>query len=172
MLELNGRLLFSLLRLQLVELIRHQDTNLWAAISFAKENLAPLAPANQQFQNELEQTMALLIYPPDGRTPVLKELLDPILRQQVAMEANQALLEHNAYDPQPRLKTLVHIRKWAENRAMDATIRGDGSRGKYLESLGLWDEEKHVGANESSEDSVMSGAGDVGAEGSGEPMAT
>ncbi|KAI9662673.1 MAG: hypothetical protein M1831_002716 [Alyxoria varia] len=172
-LDLNGRLLFSLLRLQLVEIIRQQNVDMWEAISFARDNLAPLAPANPDFQTEFEHTMALLIYPADKRTPVLKELLDPKLRQQVAIEANQALLEHNAYDPQPRLKTLVHIRKWAENRAVDATARGDGPKGTYLETLGLWDEEKSGGVikNGAGEDSVMSGAGDVEAEGAGEPMA-
>jgi glucose-induced degradation protein 8 len=73
LLDRDNRLHFSLLRLQLVELIRASfsstDSSAVAkAIEFAQQNLAPYATLDPQFKNDLERAMALLIVPRESWT--------------------------------------------------------------------------------------------------------
>ncbi|KAF2459037.1 CTLH/CRA C-terminal to lish motif domain-containing protein [Lineolata rhizophorae] len=131
--ELNPEILdrdhalhFSLLRLHLIELIRTSlamppnKTDITPALQFATEHLAPRASTNSEFLEDLERTMALLIFSPTSLTPELKALLDPTLRQQVANHVMEAILRSHGQKSEARIKDLVRLRAWLESKARDA----------------------------------------------------
>ena len=121
LLDENKALHFSLLRLQLIELIRDAGPSAedcQEAIDFAAANLAPRASENQQFLHDLEYTMSLLIFQPKDRTPAIAKLLDPSLRQQVASDVNTALLEASGRSGKATLHELIHHRAWAHKKAL------------------------------------------------------
>ncbi|KAL8666323.1 MAG: hypothetical protein Q9202_001594 [Teloschistes flavicans] len=124
LLEKDSALYFALLRLQLVELVRktRADSNdhVLEAIEFATNNLAPRAPARQEFLEDLEQTMALLIVKPEDRSPELSALLEPKLRKDVAQRVNEALLKEQGERTKAKLVHLVRMRAWAEKKAREA----------------------------------------------------
>jgi glucose-induced degradation protein 8 len=145
-LDRNTRLHFSLLRLQLVELIRASFTTtdkeaVAKAIEFAQQNLAPYATVDPQFKNDLERAMALLIVPreswnqpaasqatePSG-TPApndfgaLSELVDPSLRVKVAKDVNEAILQSQDQAREAKIRYLVRARAWAENLAREKKV--------------------------------------------------
>lgn len=66
--------------------------------------------------------MALLIFPIDKMTPELKALLDPSLRQTVATSVNEAILSSQGERREARIRSLVRLRTWAEQKARDAKI--------------------------------------------------
>ncbi|KAJ8060622.1 hypothetical protein OCU04_010932 [Sclerotinia nivalis] len=123
-LENNPALHFSLLRLQLVELIRSCNatpgSDITPALNFATTQLAPRAPANPEFLEDLERTMALLIFPSDNLEPQLAALLHPDLRRSVADKVNKAILQSQNKRRDAAIRDLVHLRAWAENSARDA----------------------------------------------------
>ena len=113
-----------MLRLQLVELIRKAtatpDGDITPALTFATTHLAPRAPTNPEFLEDLERTMALLIFPPDNLAPSLAALLNPTLRQEVAQRVNQALLQSQGEPTKATLYDLVNYRSWANQKAIEA----------------------------------------------------
>ncbi|KAK0659084.1 Uncharacterized protein DIS24_g4242 [Lasiodiplodia hormozganensis] len=115
---------FALLRLQLIELIRKcmssPNADITPALTFATSELAPRAPTNQEFLEDLERTMALLIFPPENLAPPLAQLLDPSLRQTVATRVNEAILASQGANREARIKQLVRLRAWSENKAKEA----------------------------------------------------
>lgn len=133
--ELNPQLLdtddslhFSLLRLQLIELIRactskpKGDTSspdISTALQFATTHLAPLAPTNPTFLADLERTMALLIFPTDNLAPQLAELIDPQLRKSVANRVNEAILSSQGARREAQIRKLVRMRAWSEKMARE-----------------------------------------------------
>ncbi|TKA69832.1 hypothetical protein B0A49_05883 [Cryomyces minteri] len=123
-LDQNSSLHFALLRLQLIEIIRNctttPQTDITAALTFATSQLAPRAPTNREFLEDLERTMALLIFPPENLTPPLAALLDPNLRQIVANRVNEAILSSQGARREARIKNLVRLRAWAEQKAREA----------------------------------------------------
>lgn len=123
-LDQDSALHFSLLRLQLIELIRKATAtpngDIAPALTFATTHLAPRAPTNQEFLEDLERTMALLIFPPDNLAPPLAALLDPALRQEVAQRVNQALLHSQGERTKATLYDLVNYRSWANQKAIEA----------------------------------------------------
>ncbi len=123
-LDQDSALHFSLLRLQLIELIRKAtsapDGDITAAITFATTHLAPRAPTKPEFLEDLERTMALLIFPPDNLAPPLAALLDPALRQEVAQQVNQALLLSQGERTKATLYDLVNHRSWAHQKALES----------------------------------------------------
>ena len=123
-LDQDSALHFALLRLQLIELIRKAtatpDGDITPALTFATTHLAPRAPTNPDFLEDLERTMALLIFPPDNLAPPLAALLDPALRQDVARRVNQALLTSQGERSKAALHDLVNYRSWANQKAMQA----------------------------------------------------
>lgn len=140
---------FSLLRLQLIELIRGivsatgppSTSAFTPALEFATAQLAPRAPTSPAFQKDLEQTMALLIFPPERMTPQLKALLDPALRQRVATAVNEAILSSQGERREARIRNLVRLRNWAEKKAREAKLDLPEKI-----SLGLGDEDdEHAG---------------------------
>ncbi|KFX96683.1 hypothetical protein O988_05203 [Pseudogymnoascus sp. VKM F-3808] len=131
--ELNPQILdsdtslhFALLRLQLIELIRESSLtpggNIGPALTFATTQLAPKAPSDPAFLEDLERTMALLIFPPDQLEPQLAELLHPDLRKKVADRVNEAILASQGQRRNAAIRNLVKLRSWAENASKDAKI--------------------------------------------------
>ncbi|KAJ5195283.1 uncharacterized protein N7498_008721, partial [Penicillium cinerascens] len=125
--ELNPQILdedpslhFALLRLQLVELIRNctstPDGDISPALEFATSQLAPRAPTNPQFLEDLERTLALLIFPNDNLSPSLAALLDPGLRKDIATQVNEAILQNQGARKEARLRNLVKLRAFAEKK--------------------------------------------------------
>lgn len=123
-LDENPSLHFALLRLQLIELIRSctstPDGDITPALEFATAQLAPRAPTNPQFLEDLERTLALLIFPPEKLSKSLASLLDPSLRKDIATQVNEAILTSMGARKEARLRNLVKIRAFAENKARDA----------------------------------------------------
>jgi len=128
--ELNPQILdgdstlhFSLLRLQLVELIRTYNAapgnDIAPALEFATTHLAPRAPTNPQFLEDLECTMSLLFFPPDNLEPHLAALLHPDLRRNVADNVNKAILTSQHQRRDATIRNLVRLRAWAENTARE-----------------------------------------------------
>ncbi|KKZ62039.1 hypothetical protein EMCG_03501 [[Emmonsia] crescens] len=123
-LDSNPALHFSLLRLQLVELIRASTStpngDITPALDFATSHLAPRAPTNPQFLEDLERTLSLLIFPSDNLAPSLAALLDPELRKSIANRVNEAILQSQGARREARLRNLVKLRSWAEQKAREA----------------------------------------------------
>ncbi|PNY23508.1 Glucose-induced degradation protein 8 [Tolypocladium capitatum] len=113
---------FSLLRLQLVELIRSCNAtggDIGPALKFATEQLGPRAPTNPRFLEDLERTMALLLFPQENLEPQLAALLNPSLRRDAADSVNRAILERQSARREAAIRHLVKMRAWAENTARD-----------------------------------------------------
>ena len=90
------------------------------ALEFATSHLAPRAPTDPQFLEDLEQTLSLLIFPSGDLTPSLAALLDPELRKSIAIRVNEAILQSQGVRPEARLRNLVKLRVWAELKAREA----------------------------------------------------
>lgn len=120
-LDSDPTLHFSLLRLQLIELIRTCHAtggdNIHPALSFATSHLAPRAPANPQYLEDLEKTMALILFPPNQLEPQLAALLKPELRKITADKVNKAILANQCQRREAAIRDLVRLRAWAEEAA-------------------------------------------------------
>ncbi len=130
LLDTDDSLHFSLLRLQLIELIRActsrtngnvtNSSDISTALQFATTHLAPLAPTNPNFLADLERTMALLIFPTDSLAPQLAELIDPRLRKSVANRVNEAILGSQGSRREAQINKLLHMRVWGEKAAIES----------------------------------------------------
>lgn len=122
-LDSNPALHFALLRLQLVELIRTcQSTpngDITPALQFAQRHLAPRAPTRPEFLEDLERTMALLLFSHDDLAPQLAKLLDPDLRREVADQVNKAVLESQLQRTEASIRSGVRLRAWTESTARE-----------------------------------------------------
>ncbi|GAP85911.2 putative ran binding protein in the microtubule-organising centre [Rosellinia necatrix] len=121
-LDNDDSLLFALLRLQLVELIRNcnssPDRDISAALKFAQTKLGPKATVKQEFLEDLEKTMSLLVFPQDDSLDSsLSALLQPSLRRDVADQVNQAILEYQHQRKETAIRQLVQMRVWSEEVA-------------------------------------------------------
>lgn len=182
LLDTDASLHFSLLRLQLIELIRScnssaatnpqksNSTSVSTALEFATTHLAPRAPTNPAFLADLERTMALLIFPAENLSPQLAELVDPQLRKVVANRVNEAILHSQGARREAQIRKLVRLRAWSEK------IAREGAGGRKIElpdrlELGL-DEldpstlggrQEHNGMNRSNGngDTAMTGNGEA-----------
>ena len=96
------------------------NADITPALTFATSQLAPRAPTNPEFLEDLERTMALLIFPPENLAPPLAALLDPNLRQTVANRVNEAILGNQGARREARIRNLVRLRAWAEKKAREA----------------------------------------------------
>ncbi|KAI5820994.1 CTLH/CRA C-terminal to lish motif domain-containing protein [Pyronema omphalodes] len=119
-LDSDKSLHFSLLRLQLIELIKKccasSSGDVQPAITFAATELAPRATSSEVFLEDLERTMALLCFPHDSLIPELQELLDPALRRSVANRVNEKILEAQGFNKETKIRSLVKLRAWGEDR--------------------------------------------------------
>ncbi|KIW40087.1 hypothetical protein, variant 3 [Exophiala oligosperma] len=143
LLDTDKKLHFSLLRLQLVELIRLSFNSpdqalVGNAIEFAMHNLSPYVPLDPQFKIDLERAMALLIVPKESWVKaaaapttaqanndfgVLAELVDPSLRQKVAKDVNEAILQSQDQKREANIRYLVKVRTWAERVAREKRLQ-------------------------------------------------
>jgi len=121
-LDKDPQLHFSLLRLQLVELIRLNHEDPTCALTFATAQLGPRAPPNPEFLHDLEETMSLLFFHPDQLPDKLKYLLEPALRRKVADEVNKAIVYHQSRRREAAIRQLVKMRAWAENTARESKV--------------------------------------------------
>ncbi|KAI6797512.1 hypothetical protein KC332_g16228 [Hortaea werneckii] len=130
-LDTNHLLHFHLLQLQLIEIIRDiltwsngnpASTDFLPAIEFATNQLSPRAPTDPVYQQALERTMALMIFPSDKMAPEFKELLDVKLRESIASEVNKAILESRGERSEAKIRQLVRARAWAETEARSARV--------------------------------------------------
>ncbi|KAG7286943.1 hypothetical protein NEMBOFW57_006443 [Staphylotrichum longicolle] len=118
LLDNDPELHFSLLRLQLVELIRQcNEGDITPALDFATKKLAPRAATNRDFLNDLEKTMALIIFPHDQLQPELAALLSSDLRRTTATKVNEAVLLRQNQRREAAIRQLVRMRAWAETSA-------------------------------------------------------
>ncbi|KAK1989269.1 ran binding protein in the microtubule-organising centre [Colletotrichum cereale] len=112
---------FALLRLQLVELIRSCTNtpggDITPALTFATNHLGPRAPTDSRFLKDLEETMALLIFPHNDLEPQLAAILHPDLRRDVADDVNKAILQRQSERREAAIRQLVKMRAWAESTA-------------------------------------------------------
>jgi hypothetical protein len=115
-LDTNPKLFFHLQQQKLIELIR-QD-RVMDAVDFAQEELAPRGEENPEFLEELEQTMALLAFEDQSKSPV-GDLLDFSQRQKIASELNSAILAAQCQDKDPKLPTMLKMLVWAQNQLDD-----------------------------------------------------
>lgn len=157
LLDRDTSLHFSILRIQLIELIRNcpfqSDTDIEPALKFAREQLAPIAPKDPSYIEDLQNAMAIMLYSPDklDKMPAdVQSLLKPDLRENIARRANEAILKQQGYPMQPKLQGLVKLRAWAERRTKETT------KGFLPKELALW-EQSGIAPEE---DSVMGGNGD------------
>jgi hypothetical protein len=122
-LDLDPKLHFSLLRLQLIETIRRGDPNskedLMKAINFANKQLAPRAKGKKDFIEELEHGMALLIFPRETLPPQLKALLEPSLRSRIATQVNETILHSEGMKREASIKQLIKLRQWTEQKCRE-----------------------------------------------------
>ncbi|KAK3307634.1 CTLH/CRA C-terminal to lish motif domain-containing protein [Chaetomium strumarium] len=117
-LDTDPELHFSLLRLQMVELIRKcNGGDVTPAVDFAVEKLGPRAATNKKFLVELEKTMSLLIFPHDSLQPELAALLSSDLRRDTATKVNEAVLLRKNERREAAIRQLVRMRAWAETSA-------------------------------------------------------
>jgi hypothetical protein len=107
------------LRLHLVELIREcEGGDISTALDFATQKLAPRAATNPVFLKDLEQTMALLIFPHNDKLqPELAALLHSDLRRKTAIQVNEAILFRQTQRREAAIRHLVKMRAWAETTA-------------------------------------------------------
>ncbi|KAF2755304.1 hypothetical protein EJ05DRAFT_488093 [Pseudovirgaria hyperparasitica] len=154
-LDKDPALHFALLRLQLIGLIRTctatPNADIMPAIEFASSELAPRAPTKSEFLDDLEQTMALLIFPKGDLSEELNRLLEPGMRQDVATMVNEAILASHGARREARIRNLVKLRAWAET-----TAREEKKEIPSRIPLGLDTEDAENG----DEDESMNGAGD------------
>lgn len=134
LLDVHEDLHFSLLRLQLIELIRAcnypatlpagsatpvvSPNDIAPVLEFAAAHLARRAPSNPKFLLDLERTMALLCFPPNEQAlpAELRGLLDVKLRDQVALKVNAVILARQGIEGQPKIVNLLRLWGWGEQQ--------------------------------------------------------
>jgi len=89
------------------------------AIAFANKQLAPRARGNKKFVEELERGMALLIFPSENLPPALKPLMEPWLREDISALVNAAILRSHGGHSETRIKNLIRLRQWSEEKCRD-----------------------------------------------------
>lgn len=156
---------FALLRLQLVELIRScsssPDGDISPALEFATSQLAPRAPTNPQFLEDLERTLSLLIFPSENLAPSLAPLLQPDLRKDIATKVNEAILQNQGAHKEARLRNLVKLRAWAEQKAREAKKNIPDKLDIGLDGNGNGNNNVSASENGTASDTVMTSNGDV-----------
>ncbi|KAK5118183.1 hypothetical protein LTR85_008163 [Meristemomyces frigidus] len=160
-LDTDGLLHFHLLQLQLIEIIRNilakpggnpAAQDFLPAIEFATTQLSPCAPTDPAYQQSLERTMALMIFPPEKMGPEFKELLDVRLREKVAGDVNRAILESRGERSEAKIRQLIRARAWAEGEARSAKVDLPSYVPIGLDAA----DEVNGGANAADGDAIMS----------------
>ncbi|KAK5094590.1 hypothetical protein LTR24_003531 [Lithohypha guttulata] len=142
-LDNDPALIFSLLRLQCVELIKkvapapdsEKPALVAAATNFAQCNLSPYTRRDPKFQKDLERAMALLIVPKEvwGSPDLLQseqfsmfgdlsDLIDASQKMEVAKNVNAAILRLQGRRGGSKIHTILQTRAWAEELAREKRI--------------------------------------------------
>ncbi|POS78482.1 hypothetical protein DHEL01_v203118 [Diaporthe helianthi] len=124
-LDQDPHLHFSLLRLQLVELIRKSrdgDKSVMHAIQFARDQLGPRASRQPAFLKPLENTMAILLYPRDSLKPEQAAIMHPNLRRDVSDMVNKAIMQRQTQRTEAALRHLLKVRAWSEDKGRSSGI--------------------------------------------------
>ncbi|KAF8755858.1 hypothetical protein HU200_011138 [Digitaria exilis] len=111
--DTNPQLYFHLQQQKLIELIRAGKIS--EALEFAQEELAPRGEENQTFLEEIEKTVALLVFE-DGKNCPYGELLDVSQRLKTASEVNAAILTSQSHEKDPKLPSLLKMLLWTQNQ--------------------------------------------------------
>lgn len=121
LLDIDTGLHFSLLRLQLIELIRQSrlNGNIQPALEFASSQLAARAASETKFLVDLEKTMALLCFPSESLVPQLKELLDVKMRRLIADQVNEALLARSGTNGKANIIYILRLMLFSQQRLSD-----------------------------------------------------
>ncbi|KAL5601368.1 hypothetical protein BROUX41_002645 [Berkeleyomyces rouxiae] len=128
-LDCNADIHFSLLRLQLIEMIRECSSNsadpgcFLPAVHFAQENLASRAVEDPTLLRSLEKAMSLIVFPQAELSDELAALLDPKLRQDVAGSVNKAILRHQGQRGEAAMRYLLNMRAWSQKVAQDMDVK-------------------------------------------------
>jgi len=156
-LDTDDKLHFSLLRLQLIELVRNGDMtkkeDIMAAIDFAAQQLAPRASMDPSFADALNYGMCLVVFNHDKLQPDIRKLLDTNLRREIAEQVNDAILCSQKEPSEVQIRHLMQVRQWAEQKCREMC--------KKIPSripLGLSPDDMSEGAAEE-----MNGNGDIDA---------
>lgn len=120
--------------------------------NFAQENLAPQAPTNPIWKDQLEKTMSLLIFDHNQLIPELSAVISPQKRLQVAEAANEAILRVTGESPVAGLNELLQTRVFAEAEARNLSRWPAGGVGL---DIGLDGNPSNGGAH--AEDELMAG---------------
>ncbi|RLN41449.1 hypothetical protein C2845_PM01G08500 [Panicum miliaceum] len=112
-LDTNPQLYFHLQQQKLIELIRAGKIS--EALEFAQEELAPRGEENQTFLEEIEKTVALLVFEDIKNCPY-GELLDVSQRLKTASEVNAAILTSQSHEKDPKLPSLLKMLLWTQNQ--------------------------------------------------------
>ncbi|KXS96328.1 hypothetical protein AC578_9376 [Pseudocercospora eumusae] len=126
----NHHLHFDLLQLQIIEMIRaiinkpgsFQVSEFKPVLEAATYQLAPRAPTDQKYQQAVDRTMSLMVFPVEKMPPEIKELLDLKLREKVANNVNKYILEKRGERSEAKIFNLVRARAWAEAQAREAKV--------------------------------------------------
>ncbi|KAB5576573.1 CTLH/CRA C-terminal to lish motif domain-containing protein [Coniochaeta sp. 2T2.1] len=152
-LDEEPKLHFSLLRLQLVELIRNcNNGDVGEALKFASEELGPRASNNDEFIDSLEKTMVLLMFPHESLKDELAALLRSDLRKSVADEVNKTIVRRKTTRLESAIQELARMRAWGESSAR--TSKKDLP--DRIE-LGLSEDDNDVAAQGGANDEPMTG---------------
>lgn len=135
LLDSHPRISFRLQQQHLIELVRSGD--IYTALTFAQEELAPRAGAHPEFLRDLERTMTLLVFNDSTTTSTStgngasstnssggtlqkhRELSDSAHRIKVANEVNAALLAIQSQENESKLPILLRLlHRLQENLAL------------------------------------------------------
>ena len=112
-LDTDSRLFFHLQQQQLLELVRHGDTE--RVLAFAQSELSARGEENPEFLDELEQTLALLAFEDPNACP-FSDLLQHSQRLKVVSELNAAILASQDQEASSKLSTLMKLVLWAQDQ--------------------------------------------------------
>ncbi|CAM0878891.1 unnamed protein product [Alopecurus aequalis] len=118
-LDTNPQLYFHLQQQKLIELIRVGKIN--EALVFAQEDLAPRGEENQAFLEEIEKTVALLIFEDVQNSPYA-ELLDVSHRLKTASEVNAAILISQNHEKDSKLPSLLKMLIWTQDQLNEKAV--------------------------------------------------
>uniref|UniRef100_A0ACD5VMN2 Uncharacterized protein n=1 Tax=Avena sativa TaxID=4498 RepID=A0ACD5VMN2_AVESA len=118
-LDTNPQLYFHLQQQKLIELIRVGKIN--EALEFAREELAPRGEENQVFLEEIEKTVALLVFE-DVKNCPYGELLDVSHRLKTASEVNAAILTSQSHEKDAKLPSLLKMLIWTQEHLNEKAV--------------------------------------------------
>jgi hypothetical protein len=116
-LEERPELVFRLQQQRLIELVRGGATA--EALAYARARLAPRGEDAPALLEELERTVALLLFENPAASP-LGALLDPAQRRRAARELNAAVLQAQGRPREARLPALLKLLDWLQAQLEEA----------------------------------------------------